>query len=140
MFPVSSIVIPMQPRVPGMLPSGWIPKPKRFVSNNGVSRHHQAKPVLSRYGSYLLAEDLISTGSVIKYWPEGMHKQNAFKKYILNENNYKNCDDLCFTFLMRIYLICFIYFLFHNEKFIFYANSIHQMYFFIKNLIEINFF
>lgn len=30
-----------------------------------------------------------------KYWPEGMHKQNAFKNYIKNENDYINCNKLC---------------------------------------------
>jgi dTDP-4-amino-4,6-dideoxygalactose transaminase/acetyltransferase-like isoleucine patch superfamily enzyme len=40
---------------------------------------------------YLQANNI----ETFKYWPEGMHKQNAFKKYIQNENNYINCDTLC---------------------------------------------
>ena len=56
-----------------------------------------------------------------KYWPEGMHKQYAFKKYANNE--YKNCNILC-----RNVLSLPIYHLLTEEKINYVSNKIKEFY------------
>ena len=73
------------------------------------------------FGSILARLINIINIETFKYWPEGMHKQYAFKKYVNNE--YKNCNILCKNVLSLP-----IYHLLTEEKINYVSDKIKEFY------------